>query len=525
MVALAAALAAIQLVPITTVVGQVNVRFGHEPLLRWLTRSLLEQLWNQVRGRPVPSPPAPSPRPAPCPHPPPLPSSGPLPSSTPLPSSCPLPSSDPRLQTFWLFSVSMLLLVPFAYFYHEAEDFGRKGWLAKLYEAATVLALVSAILYGLAYFLQRLLQLDGEHPIAVLHLVASVVGALLLLAVVPRGLRTLLAAIGCGTRMGGATIGALTITGSLQRAGRPERWGVRRHRALRVVGVNEPRLREVMNALSLEIDALDRRLDGPRSGGGGGGGGRDPDSPKTPTGRSGKSRRRRAQSSEATTTPPALVIAARMLYMPYVVRRSMPPRPPYHAHGWRCGLWTVHRERDVRALMHMDADSNGNGNGNPSGLGNGSEDGSRRRIGGGAGWRPWHGPQVLLARILRAPLERLAQAVPASWHLPGAALARLLRLPFEAAQRAARQAAPSLDGDLDVKVAIPVRPADTAPEAVWTQHVERLRSLFRDRQMQLDRLRSPYRYNIAFAVCNALVATLWCLLLARVGYALVSVRP
>ena len=92
----------------------------------------------------------------------------------------------------------MLLLVPFAYFYHEAEDFGRKGWLAKLYEAATVLALVSAILYGLAYILQRLLQLDGEHPIAVLHLVASVVGALLLLAVVPRGLRTLLGAIGCG---------------------------------------------------------------------------------------------------------------------------------------------------------------------------------------------------------------------------------------------------------------------------------------------------------------------------------------
>jgi hypothetical protein len=49
-VGLAAALAVLLLVPVSVVADDVVAHAGDHPLLRWLDRPLLLQLWLQVRG-------------------------------------------------------------------------------------------------------------------------------------------------------------------------------------------------------------------------------------------------------------------------------------------------------------------------------------------------------------------------------------------------------------------------------------------------------------------------------------------
>jgi hypothetical protein len=91
----------------------------------------------------------------------------------------------------------LYVLLPFAYFYYEAEGLEYKHWLPRLYEAALVLVLVAGAVYGVAYVLRQLLPFAPGDPVTFLYAVVVGVGALLLADMAPRGIPILVQAARC----------------------------------------------------------------------------------------------------------------------------------------------------------------------------------------------------------------------------------------------------------------------------------------------------------------------------------------
>ncbi|XP_042202002.1 protein LMBR1L-like [Callorhinchus milii] len=146
---LAVSLAAALLLPFSIVSNEVLLSFPHSYYMQWLNGSLVHGLWNLV---------------------------------------------------FLCSNLSLVLLMPFAYFFIESEGFtgSRKGVMGRVYEAAVVLCLLVLLVFGMVWVASSIIDKDPastkslrglwDFYLPYLYSCISLFGVLLLLVCTPLGL-------------------------------------------------------------------------------------------------------------------------------------------------------------------------------------------------------------------------------------------------------------------------------------------------------------------------------------------------
>ncbi|KAM9368136.1 protein LMBR1L [Phaethornis superciliosus] len=154
---LAVALGAVLLLPFSIISNEVLLSFPHNYYIQWLNGSLVHGLWNLV---------------------------------------------------FLFSNLSLVFLMPFAYFFTESEGFAgsKKGIMARVYETSVVLLLLTLLVLGMVWVASAIL---GDNPasrqslydlwecyLPYLYSCISLLGALLLLLCTPFGLSTMFSVTG-----------------------------------------------------------------------------------------------------------------------------------------------------------------------------------------------------------------------------------------------------------------------------------------------------------------------------------------
>uniref|UniRef100_A0A673NEU2 Limb region 1 homolog-like protein n=1 Tax=Sinocyclocheilus rhinocerous TaxID=307959 RepID=A0A673NEU2_9TELE len=145
---LSVAVCAVLLLPISILSNEVLLTFPHSYYMQWLNGSLIRGLWNLV---------------------------------------------------FLFSNLSLVFLMPFAYFFTESEGFAgsKKGIMARVYETAVMLLLLSLLVLGIVWVASALLHLNTareslydlwEYYLPHLYSGISLFGVLLLLLCTPFGL-------------------------------------------------------------------------------------------------------------------------------------------------------------------------------------------------------------------------------------------------------------------------------------------------------------------------------------------------
>ncbi|XP_030410645.1 protein LMBR1L isoform X2 [Gopherus evgoodei] len=146
---LAVSLGAVLLLPFSIVTNEVLLLFPHNYYIQWLNGSLIHGLWNLV---------------------------------------------------FLFSNLSLVFLMPFAYFFTEAEGFAgsKKGILARVYETFVVLLLLTLLVLGMVWVASAIVDEDAgsreslydlwEYYLPYLYSCISLFGVLLLLLCTPIGL-------------------------------------------------------------------------------------------------------------------------------------------------------------------------------------------------------------------------------------------------------------------------------------------------------------------------------------------------
>jgi len=135
-------LSAILLLPITIISKEIMYHFPSNYYVHWINQDLLLSLWNVI---------------------------------------------------FMGSNISMFIVIPFAYFYNEAEGFGKvRGLLGRIYEASTVLLLVAIIVGGLIYWSHQIISNNEQLEFLPYSFsMISTLGSLFVLASVSLGFTTL----------------------------------------------------------------------------------------------------------------------------------------------------------------------------------------------------------------------------------------------------------------------------------------------------------------------------------------------
>ncbi|XP_030324007.1 protein LMBR1L isoform X7 [Calypte anna] len=153
---LAVALGAVLLLPFSIISNEVLLSFPHSYYIQWLNGSLVHGLWNLV---------------------------------------------------FLFSNLSLVFLMPFAYFFTESEGFAgsKKGIMARVYETSVVLLLLTLLVLGMVWVASAIL---GDNPsrqslydlwechLPYLYSCISLLGTLLLLLCTPFGLSTMFSVTG-----------------------------------------------------------------------------------------------------------------------------------------------------------------------------------------------------------------------------------------------------------------------------------------------------------------------------------------
>ncbi|XP_025903166.1 protein LMBR1L [Nothoprocta perdicaria] len=154
---LAVSLGAVLLLPFSIISNEVLLCFPHSYYMRWLNGSLIHGLWNLV---------------------------------------------------FLFSNLSLIFLMPFAYFFTESEGFAgsKKGIMARVYETSVVLLLLALLVLGMVWVASALVDRhvasrESLHALWQCHLpylysCLSLLGVLLLLLCTPLGLSTMFTVTG-----------------------------------------------------------------------------------------------------------------------------------------------------------------------------------------------------------------------------------------------------------------------------------------------------------------------------------------
>ncbi|XP_075301720.1 protein LMBR1L isoform X2 [Opisthocomus hoazin] len=154
---LAVALGAVLLLPFSIISNEVLLSFPHNYYIQWLNGSLVHGLWNLI---------------------------------------------------FLFSNLSLIFLMPFAYFFTESEGFAgsRKGIMARVYETSVVLLLLTLLLLGMVWVASAIVGNDAasrqslydlwEFYLPYLYSCISLFGVLLLLLCTPFGLSTMFTVTG-----------------------------------------------------------------------------------------------------------------------------------------------------------------------------------------------------------------------------------------------------------------------------------------------------------------------------------------
>ncbi|NXN99173.1 LMBRL protein, partial [Rhinopomastus cyanomelas] len=146
---LAVALGAVLLLPFSIISNEVLLSFPHNYYIQWLNGSLIHGLWNLV---------------------------------------------------FLFSNLSLVFLMPFAYFFTESEGFAgsKKGIMARVYETSVVLLLLTLLVLGMVWVASAIVSNDAasrqslydlwEYYLPYLYSCISLFGVLLLLLCTPFGL-------------------------------------------------------------------------------------------------------------------------------------------------------------------------------------------------------------------------------------------------------------------------------------------------------------------------------------------------
>ncbi|NXH14465.1 LMBRL protein, partial [Bucco capensis] len=149
---LAVALGAVLLLPFSIISNEVLLSFPHSYYIQWLNVSLLHGLWNLV---------------------------------------------------FLFSNVSLVFLMPFAYFFTESEGFvgAKKGIMARVYESLVEQLLLTLLVLGMVWVASAITDNDVARPYSLYNLweyympylysCISLLGTLLLLVCTPFGLSTM----------------------------------------------------------------------------------------------------------------------------------------------------------------------------------------------------------------------------------------------------------------------------------------------------------------------------------------------
>eukprot|EP01111_Echinosteliopsis_oligospora_P011043 TRINITY_DN3543_c0_g1_i2.p1 TRINITY_DN3543_c0_g1~~TRINITY_DN3543_c0_g1_i2.p1 ORF type:complete len:469 (-),score=89.61 TRINITY_DN3543_c0_g1_i2:316-1722(-) len=156
-VCLSIALGAILLVPITIVSNEILLTYPNNYYTQWLSRQLIFALWNKI---------------------------------------------------YWATLAAVLVVLPFSYFYYEAEGIylgSRKGILPRVYEALIVLCLVLIIFAAFVYILRKIvLENKAVAYLPFSYSIISASGSILVIISTPRGF-TMLMSYGMRLRLLAAT--------------------------------------------------------------------------------------------------------------------------------------------------------------------------------------------------------------------------------------------------------------------------------------------------------------------------------
>uniref|UniRef100_A0A8B9PXZ1 Limb development membrane protein 1 like n=1 Tax=Apteryx owenii TaxID=8824 RepID=A0A8B9PXZ1_APTOW len=154
---LAVSLGAVLLLPFSIVSNEVLLSFPHNYYIQWLNGSLVHGLWNLV---------------------------------------------------FLFSNLSLVFLMPFAYFFTESEGFAgsKKGIMARVYETSVVLLLLTLLVLGMVWVALAIVDNDAasreslyalwEYYLPYLYSCISLFGVLLLLLCTPFGLSTMFTVTG-----------------------------------------------------------------------------------------------------------------------------------------------------------------------------------------------------------------------------------------------------------------------------------------------------------------------------------------
>ncbi|XP_026877159.2 limb region 1 homolog-like protein isoform X1 [Electrophorus electricus] len=153
---LSVSVCAVLLLPISILSNEVLLTFPHSYYMQWLNGSLIHGLWNLV---------------------------------------------------FLFSNLSLVFLMPFAYFFTESEGFtgSKKGVMARVYETAVMLLLLSLLVLGIVWVASALLQHNAarenlydlwEYYLPYLYSCISLFGVLLLLLCTPRGMARMFSVTG-----------------------------------------------------------------------------------------------------------------------------------------------------------------------------------------------------------------------------------------------------------------------------------------------------------------------------------------
>ncbi|XP_063997567.1 protein LMBR1L isoform X1 [Pogoniulus pusillus] len=154
---LAVALGAVLLLPFSIITNEVLLSFPHNYYIQWLNGSLIHGLWNLV---------------------------------------------------FLFSNLSLVFLMPFAYFFTESEGFAgsKKGIMARVYETSVVLLLLSLLVLGMGWVASAIVSNDAARRqslydlwdcyLPYLYSCLSLLGVLLLLFCTPFGLSTMFTVTG-----------------------------------------------------------------------------------------------------------------------------------------------------------------------------------------------------------------------------------------------------------------------------------------------------------------------------------------
>ncbi|NXX22914.1 LMBRL protein, partial [Podargus strigoides] len=182
---LAVALGAVLLLPFSIISNEVLLSFPHNYYIQWLNGSLIHGGCGGVLGAPrgLWAPLGPHPTPSP-------------------------PASGLWNLVFLFSNLSLVFLMPFAYFFTESEGFvgSKKGIMARVYETAVVLLLLSLLVLGMVWVASAIVGSDAasrqslydlwECYLPYLYSCISLFGVLLLLLCTPFGLCTMFTVTG-----------------------------------------------------------------------------------------------------------------------------------------------------------------------------------------------------------------------------------------------------------------------------------------------------------------------------------------